>query len=98
MARKYNIRQVTFNSSGQYVLDKCCNGFVAVNIGDTLVRIQQIPLKPPPAINLTGESTGVQGNADEIFVGTNGMLTITFVNPVGANPLVMIIEKYYVPD
>jgi hypothetical protein len=98
MARKYNIRQVPINVSGQYVLDKCCNGFVAVNIGDTLVRVAQIPLKPPPAPALTGESTGVQGNADETFVGTNGILPVTFVAPIGANPLVMIIEKYYVPD
>lgn len=96
MARKYNIRQTPINVSGQYLLDKCCNGFVAVNIGDTPVRVDQIPLKPPPLPNLTGESTGVQGNADEIFMGTNGVLPVTFINPIGANPLVMIIEKYYV--
>jgi hypothetical protein len=96
MARKYNIRVTPVNASKQYLLDKCCNGFTAVNIGDTIATVAQIPIKPPLLPTLSGESTGVQGNADEIFLGTNGVIPITFNLPVGANPLIMIIEKYYV--
>jgi hypothetical protein len=96
MARKYNIRVTPINSSTNYLLDKCCNGFTAVNIGDTIASVAQIPIKPPILPTLSGESTGVQGNADEIYMGTNGVIPVTFNLPVGANPLIMIIEKYYV--
>jgi hypothetical protein len=94
----YNQRISTYVVSTKHRLDPKCNGYVAVNIGDTLVQINQIPIKPPVAPNLSGESTGVQGNEGEIFIGNNGEIPVTFINPGGAgvNQKVMIIEKYYV--
>jgi hypothetical protein len=95
MGRCYNISVKTYIVSGQHLLTKTCNGFVAINIGDTIVQVKQVQLKPPPAPALSGESTGVQGNADEIFTGDNGVISILFVGPPGVNPKVQIVEKYY---
>ncbi len=96
MSRCYNEKVTYITQSGQYVLDKECNGYVAVNIGDTICRVNNKLLKPPPLPALSGENAGVAGNADEIFVGTNGVLPILFMPPAGVNPLIMLTEKYYV--
>ena len=98
MSLCYNQLFKQYIVSAQHQLNPKCNGYVAVNIGDTLVTVNGIPLKPPVAPNLSGESEGVQGNEGEIFVGQNGVLPIVFVNPggVGVNQKVIIVEKYYV--
>lgn len=94
----YNQRIETFTESGQFVVTAGkCNGWVAVNIGDVLCFINNIPIKPPLAPNLSGESTGIQGNEGEIFIGTNGVIPVIFDNAAGGvNPKIMIIEKFYI--
>ena len=81
--------------SGNYVLDRQCNGYVAVNIGDTVALVYNKPIKPAPAAGLSGESVGVQGNLGEIYTGQNGAIPILFNLPLGTNPVVMIVEKIY---
>ena len=95
MGRCYTEKTVYLNASGRYFLDPQCNGYVAVNIGDTIAQVNNKQIKPPPAVTLSGESVGIIGNADEIFTGTKGVIPIIFLPPVGANPLVMITEKFY---
>jgi hypothetical protein len=91
----YNQKVTVYTTSKQHQLDKKCNGYVAINNGDTLVQVNQIPLKPPVLPTLSGESEGIQGNEGEIFVGQNGVIPIIFLAPAGVNPSVLIIEKYY---
>lgn len=94
--RCYNERTTIFTQSGQYKLQTNCNGYIAVNNGDTIVQVNRFPLKPPVLPTLSGESTGVVGNQDETFTGDNGIIQISFLTPMGANPSVIIKEKFYV--
>ena len=92
----YNTRTNYVRISQDYKLDKRCNGYAAVNIGDTLARVHNTQIKPPILPTLSGESAGAIGFEGEVFTGNNGTISITFLPPIGANQMVMIIEKYYV--
>lgn len=93
--RKYTEKVQYITTARMHQLDLKCNGYVAVNIGDTTVFVNNKQLLPPPGAGLSGESTGVIGNAGEIFTGTNGTLPITFATTPLLNPRVMIVEKIY---
>lgn len=93
----YTIRATTVVQSENYQLDPKCNGYAAINEGDQIVQVFQVPIKPPILPTLSGESTGVMGNEGEIFVGNNGVIPILFLPVAGqVNPKVVIVEKYYV--
>ena len=95
--RKYNIVYINYFGSQQIDVPKTANGYVAINRGDTLVTVNGLDLLPRLATNLSGESTGVQGNADEIFVGNNGSLQIVFT-PGGGVSKVVIGWKFYIDE
>jgi hypothetical protein len=95
---KYNEAVTIVTGSLIYDLTPRCNGYVAVNIGDTIAIVNQKRLLPAPGPGLSGESAGVQGNLGEIFTGTNGSIPVFFGTPLGVNPKVMIIEKFYVEE
>lgn len=72
-----------------------CNGFTAVNTGDTIATVNDQVLYPGTIGTNVGDSMTVGGNAGEIFIG---VITIIFVVPVGANPQVSINQKFYIID
>lgn len=75
-----------------------CNGFVAINTGDTPVRVNGQLLWPaiPDPISgqriSNGESINLGGNLGEIYIG---FIEIEFVAPFGTDPRVTITQKYY---
>ena len=93
--RKYNTIVVTVTQSQNVPIPKDCNGYVAVNTGNTIFYVENFPLLPAPGPGLSGQSIGVAGNKDEIFVGNNGSLNVRVANPVGTNPVIYIVFKYY---
>ena len=93
----YTTKTTYINTAGDYKLDKKCNGYAAINIGDTIARVANTQIKPPILPTLSGESSGVIGNEGEVFTGNNGTISVIFIPGAGTvNPLVMIVEKYYV--
>jgi hypothetical protein len=90
---KYNLIPQSYFGPQEVVPDPRCNGWTAINKGDTLVIVNGIKLKPfPPGHpELSGESFGVQGNLGETY---GGVISITFAAG-GVAPEVMIIQKYY---
>jgi hypothetical protein len=88
------VSTVTESTTG-FLLNKNCNGYLAVNVGDEIVTVNNFPLKPPVLPTLSGESHGLAGNVGEVFKGTNGTISIVFAGG-GSNPKVLIAQKYYV--
>ncbi len=92
--QQYDIIAASYAKGGEILVDARCNGWTAINTGDTLVTVNGIPLKPfPPGFpDLTGAAVAIPGNAGELFTGR---IWIVFSNTPGVNPLVTIIQKYY---
>ncbi len=95
----FNIIAQSYQNSQQLQLEELCNGYTAINTGDTLVYVNNVPLKPYPSGHpeLSGESYTVAGNFGEVYVGANGAISIAFVAG-GAAPQVTIIQKFYLPN
>jgi len=92
--KKYDIIAKTYDQGGEVPVDPRCNGWTAINTGDTLVTVCGIPLKPYPAGHpeLTGAAIAIPGNIGEIF---EGRIWIVFDQLPGVSPQVNIIFKYY---
>lgn len=97
MGRKYNVQYQDIYGSQTVDVPPGCNGYFAVNRGDTLVKVNQFTLLPRLADNVSGESVGVAGNADEIFVGNNNAIQVV-VTPAGAGQIAHLVIgwKYYI--
>lgn len=91
----YNVMPMTYSADGEVHPDLNCNGFTIRNLGDTIVNVSGITVFPALVVGTPGESVSIGGNLGEIFIGR---LTIKFQAPIGANPLVEIIQKYYTPN
>jgi hypothetical protein len=92
--KEYDIISAVYRQGGEVPVDPMCNGFTAINTGDTLVTVCGIPLKPYPAGHpeLTGAAVAIPGNWDERF---SGRIWIVFANTPALDPEVVIIQKYY---
>jgi hypothetical protein len=90
----YDIIAQSYAVGGEIMVDPRCNGWTAINTGDTLVRVCGIPLLPfPPGHpELSGSAIAIPGNFGEVY---RGRIWIVFDDVPGANPLVCIIQKYY---
>lgn len=83
-----------YNQSGFAKRAVNCNGFIAVNTGDDIVRINDQVLYPGvPGITI-GDSVTYGGNFGELFIG---QIKISF-DGVGANPQVAINQKIYITN
>lgn len=87
----YNVSIQEYQQPSKVIVDKYCNGVTVVNIGATNMRINGIPLAPPVAPQLIGESYTFGGNRNEIFYGR---LDIGFTGGTGN---CLVIQKYYIP-
>lgn len=94
--RRYNFTTNNYALPGDIPRERYCNGFTVTNIGDTPLKINDAILFPSatPA-TVQGDSKSFGGNEGEIYIGK---LSLSFLQPVLANPLCEIIQKYYIPD
>jgi hypothetical protein len=79
--------------AGAVKVDRMCNSFEAINIGSDVATINGIPLNPPAAGEVLGDSFVFGGLKGEIFIGR---INVAFATVVA--PQVLIIEKIYQPD
>ena len=94
----YDFNVITYTKSQNVSVVKFCNGLIAINTGDTPVRVAGKLLQPRPAVGASGESYGPIGNLGEVWQGKNGVFQIAFEAPLGTAPSVDIIQKYYLID
>lgn len=86
----YTIINSTFSANAKVEVDKLCNGFTVVNIGNTNMTVNGVPLAPPIAPMLLGESTSFGGNRNEIFYGR---IDIAFTGGAGR---CIVSQKVYI--
>lgn len=93
----YNFQGVEIRSNGYQQLYNECNGVTVINQGNVGVWVNEIFLNASPLNVLAtdrfaGESVAIGGNENEVL---QGRLKITF--EAGTNPLIIVIQKYYLP-
>lgn len=94
--KNYSIVGAQYAESQDIVVDKRCNGWAAVNQGNTPVFVNGILLQPNPAFatdTLAGESVSIDGNEFEFYTGR---ISIVFDDLPGTAPKVLIIQKFYI--
>jgi len=90
----WNIVVNRYSESKQLIVEKGCNSITITNLGDVIVRFNNLTLFPSatPA-TVAGDSISLGGNLGEIYTGD---MNLQFVLPTaGTAPLVEIIQKFY---
>jgi hypothetical protein len=88
----YNITPVQYLVNSSIVVDPNCNSVTVINIGATIMTVNNIPLNPgTPGIN-NGESFTFGGNRAEVF---SGRIDISFTGGAGS---CIVIQKIYIPE
>lgn len=90
---KYTTIAQEFTGNQDVTVDTRCNQWTVINRSTLAVRVNGMPLNPPPAVGLSGESFSVGGNAGEIYTGR---IQIVF-DPAETAPSVVIVQKIYLP-
>lgn len=94
-ARGYNMSVVLYGSSQSIPVVPNCFAFMFTNIGDTIARINGMVVFPNfnPATGL-GDSRSISGHLLDLYKGN---ITLSFGVPLGANPLVEVVQLFYHP-
>lgn len=94
---QYDIIAQAYQQGIEVLVDPMCNGFTAINTGDTFAFVNGIPLKPYPPGHpeLTGAAIAIPGNRMEFFTGR---IWIVFAATPGVSPEIVIIQKFYKPS
>jgi len=87
----YDIVNSVYSANAKVQIDQYCNGVTIVNIGATNMQVNGVPLAPPVAPSLVGESVSFGGNRNEIFYGR---IDISFT--AGAGSRCIVQQKVYV--
>lgn len=97
MTYKYvNFSTTVFTKSGNITREKNCTGFVATVIGDTNAKVNgKILFASATPLTEQGDSFTFGTEEDDIFVGT---INIAFSVPLGANPQIEIVQRFYTKD
>lgn len=82
----------TIRANTQVFPNELCNSMTIINLGPTVVNINNVPLNPGTAGTNNGESISFGGNRMEIF---NGRTDINF--PLNGTGLIVVIQKIYLP-
>lgn len=83
-----------YNEGGFVKMVANCNGYIVVNTGDDIVRVNDRVLYPGVIGTTNGDSHTVGGNFGEVFLGT---IRISF-DGTGATPEITVEQKYYILD
>lgn len=88
----YNCIATTVRNPQSLRVEKFCNGWDVVNTGTVVATVNGIPLNPPAAGEVLGDSASYGGNKGEIYVGR---IDVAFA---GAGGQVIVTQKIYVID
>jgi len=92
--RKYNISVLTYSGNEYVAVHKGCFAFMFTNLGDTIATVSGMVIFPSTAPTTSlGDSRTISGHELEVFAGN---ITLSFRAPLGASPLVEIVQLYYV--
>lgn len=91
---KFNIAVGTYSQSQIVPVVDGCIGFMFTNIGDTVASVNDMRIFPSatPATVL-GDSRSIMAHEGDLY---KGQLKLSFAIPLGALPLVEIVQVFYV--
>lgn len=92
--RAWNMSVSTYNNARQIPRMENCFAIMFTNIGDTAATINGMVIFPnaTPGAAL-GDSRSVGGHLMDLYMGN---ITLAFRPPIGAAPLVEIVQLFYV--
>jgi hypothetical protein len=92
--RAWNYSAALYSSAQQVIVVENCFAFMFTNLGDTTATVNGMTIFPSatPATSL-GDSRSLAGHLMDLY---KGLLTLAFIQPLGAAPLVEIVQLYYV--
>lgn len=90
----YNVSVSRYTKATSVQRMELCNAVQVNVIGDTNVLFDgKLLFASATPLTDQGDSLTIGGNEGEIYYGN---IDIAFVTPLGANPLVEVIQKYYI--
>lgn len=87
----FGMSTIEVRESKQVEVDRSCAGFLAINKGDVVASVNQLPLLPSLTAGQSGEHFSIDANQNELYTGS---IIVSFESTAG-NPLVVIVQKYY---
>lgn len=92
--RAWNYSAATYVLAQNIVVVENCFAFQFTNLGDTIARVNGMIIYPSatPGSSL-GDSRSMGGHVMDLY---KGIIALSFQQPVGAAPLVEIVQLYYV--
>lgn len=94
--RGYNMSVQTYDTPGVISVFQNCLGFMFTNIGDTTAFVNGMVIFPSatPATAL-GDSRTIAAHLLDMY---RGNITLKFAAPLGAAPLVEIVQLFYLDE
>lgn len=91
---KFNIAVGVYNQSQIVPVVNGCIGFMFTNLGDTIAFVNDMIIHPSavPA-TILGDSRSIMAHKGDIYKGN---LKLTIQQPLGAAPLVEIVQLFYI--
>ncbi len=90
----FNVIAKTVITNGSLNVDKWCNSVEVINVGTNVVTVNQIPLNPPAAGKVLGDSWTFGGNRAEVY---KGRIDVAFATLL-AGQKILVLQKMYLPE
>lgn len=92
--RAYNMAPQIVTQAGQIPVTENCFAFMFTNLGDTPATVNGMIVFPSatPATAL-GDSRTIGGHLMDLYKGN---ITVAFIQPLGVNPKLEIIQLFYI--
>ena len=90
----YNMSVIPYSEATRIPVVENCFAFMFTNIGDTIATVNGMIIHPSATpLTALGDSRSVSGHKLDTYKGN---ITLAFVQPIGANPLVEVVQLFYV--
>lgn len=92
--RPYNMTVQAYNSNEFIPVARGCFAFMFTNIGDTTATVNGMVVFPSATpTTALGDSRTIAAHENEIYTGN---ITLSFRAPLGADPMVEVVQLFYV--
>lgn len=90
----FNMSVIPYSEATRIPIVENCFAFMFTNIGDTIANINGMIIHPSATpLTALGDSRSISGHKLDIFKGN---IILGFALPLGANPLVEVVQLFYV--
>lgn len=92
--QNWNLSAQNYSSAGYVPVVEKCFAYMFTNVGDTIATVNGIIIHPSatPATDI-GESRTIMAHKNDLY---KGRILLSFAMPLGLNPLVEIVQLFYI--